>query len=81
MWSLWPGYLDRSPWIVELLKTHGIELEVIHASGHARVADLQELVRVVNPGRVVPIHTNAPELFPALFPQVTLEPDLLWWGV
>ena len=34
-----------------------------------------------DPARVVPIHTENPERFPALFGQVDAQPDGVWWKV
>lgn len=83
LWSMWPGYLDRErggglrSWLDQV----GIPLDVIHASGHASVGDLQRLVDALDPERVVPIHTAAPELFADRFPRVERHVDGEWWGV
>lgn len=69
VWSLWPGYLadDNGRRLENWLRAHSIPLSVIHASGHARVADLQRLARALRPTHITPIHTAAPWLFPTLF--------------
>jgi ribonuclease J len=38
-----------------------------HSSGHASAPELRELVDTINPGTVIPIHTEHPELFKAKF--------------
>lgn len=45
IWSLWPGYLDRLSGrrTARLLEEHGVPLVHLHASGHARIKDLQAL--------------------------------------
>lgn len=83
VWSQWEGYL-RAPSnrrLVETLERHGIPLRVLHASGHAATAALQSLVRAVNPGRVLPMHTEAPEGFSTLFERVEINKDGEWWEV
>lgn len=81
IWSLWPGYLDQPSGrrTKRLLEDSGVPLVHIHASGHARVEDLQALAEAVAPSRVVPIHTAAPERFEDLFERVELHPDGEWW--
>jgi len=83
VWSQWPGYLDRQSGqaIQHLLKEQGIRLIRLHASGHARVRDLQRLAAAMGPGRVVPIHTAAPQAFNGLVERVELHVDGEWWRV
>ena len=83
VWSMWPGYLDESSgqrlctWFAD----HDIPLTTIHASGHAAVSDLQALAAAINADRVVPIHTEAPERYDALFSNVETHEDGVWWKV
>jgi len=83
IWSLWPGYLDQPSGrrLVTLLAQHNVPLDRLHASGHASVAQLQRLVEALDPARVVPIHTSAPELFDSTFPRVERHDDGEWWAV
>jgi len=83
IWSMWDGYLDRPPGeeLRGWLDLRGIPLTSIHASGHATVAHLQRLARALQPARIVPIHTDHPELFPGLFPRAELRGDGGWWKV
>ena len=82
-WSMWPGYLKDGHMrgFHTFLKRHRIPLTVVHASGHATVADLQRLAKAFVPGRVVPIHTSAPERYAELFAAVEQHPDGEWWNV
>ncbi|MGA9657012.1 MAG: MBL fold metallo-hydrolase RNA specificity domain-containing protein [Polyangia bacterium] len=57
---------------------HDIPIIVHHTSGHAGIADLQRLAEALKPGRVVPIHTAAPERFAQHFKNVALSGDGLW---
>ncbi len=82
LYSLWPGYLERGgfdlrAWCV----SHGVTFEMHHTSGHAAVPDLKRLVAALQPERVVPIHTFAPERFSDLFPNVQQVNDGEWWEV
>jgi ribonuclease J len=83
VWSLWPGYLkDRSGVrIRRTLDASGVPLVLDHASGHASVADLQLLASALQPGRVVPIHTEAGDRFDQYFANVEAHPDGEWWEV
>jgi ribonuclease J len=83
VWSMWPGYL-RDPSGVRLrssLESSGIPLVLDHASGHASVPDLQRLVTALNPGAVVPIHTEGAERYAELFGGVRTRDDGEWWDV
>lgn len=83
VWSMWPGYLrePRNNELDRFLAEREISPEVIHASGHAEVTDLQRFATAVAPGRVVPIHSAAPERFTDLFQGVELHPDGEWWRI
>lgn len=83
IWSLWEGYLTEPSGarLTSTLAAHGVPLTVAHTSGHACVSDLQRLATALDPARVVPIHTENPERFPALFGQVDAQPDGVWWKV
>jgi ribonuclease J len=83
VWSMWPGYLENPSGrrLGSFLTRADIPLKVIHASGHASVADLKRLASAVSADMVVPIHTEAPERFSHHFSDVNLHPDGAWWSV
>ena len=83
IWSLWPGYLDMpsGAGTRTFCRCHDIPIVVHHTSGHAGIADLQRLVEALQPGRVVPIHTAAPERFAQHFKNVALCGDGVAWDV
>ncbi len=72
--SIWSGYWDEPStarfraWVGE----HCEELPDIHSSGHADIASLQRIVEYVCPKHLVPIHTDSPDRFGALFPNVEI---------
>lgn len=81
VWSMWAGYLDRDPRLKDFIARNRLSLTHHHTSGHADVPALQALVAAVQPERVVPIHTEAPQRFAALFPGVEQHADGQWWTV
>jgi ribonuclease J len=83
IWSLWPGYLDQPSGrrLSAVLEADEVLMDPLHVSGHANVEQLEALVRALSPARVVPIHTDRPDLFPKLFPRVDIHPDGEWWEV
>lgn len=84
VWSLWDGYLAQ-PAVHAMrasLAAAGVGFVQHHCSGHATVPDLQRLVDAVAPTRIVPIHTEAPDRFPATFSRpVSALDDGSWWAV
>ena len=83
IWSQWHGYLDHEPGAAtrDFCRTHGISLVEHHTSGHASVDDLRRLATAINPRRLVPIHTNAPEQFAHNFANVEVHADGNIWEV
>ena len=83
VWSLWPGYLERDGDTrrTDFLDRHQIPLEVHHTSGHASLVDLRRLVDALSAGRVVPVHTFAPERYDEYFPGAEVHEDGEWWEV
>ncbi|MEM2871994.1 MAG: MBL fold metallo-hydrolase [Candidatus Caldarchaeum sp.] len=62
--------MDKIKNWVELL---GLEMHHIHSSGHASGPDILDLIMRVNPRRVVPIHTESPEMFVELLRSEEIE--------
>ena len=82
IYSLWPGYLERgSADIRDWCRTHNVDFEVQHVSGHAGIADLKRLVDALTPKRIVPIHSLATDRFSDFFPNVRQANDGEWWQV
>ena len=67
--------------MTSVLDRHGVPLDVHHVSGHAYVPDLQNLVGALRPERLIPIHTQEPGRYAALFPRVEVRRDGEWWEV
>lgn len=84
VWSLWDGYLSDPGGrrLTKMLAEADIPLVHHHTSGHASLADMRHLVEAVDPDRLTPIHTEAPEQFATAFDRtVELRPDGEWWEV
>jgi ribonuclease J len=83
IWSMWRGYLEATSErrMSAVLDRHGVPLEVHHVSGHAYVPDLRSLVGALRPERLIPIHTERPDRYSALFPQAEVKRDGEWWEV
>lgn len=60
IYSMWKGYLER-----EDVKTflEGFRRVDMHTSGHADKAAVKALIDAVDPAMVIPMHTEAPEMF------------------
>ena len=65
IYSMWSGYL-RKPTIQSFLS--GYDWESLHTSGHATTDAIRSLVAVLDPGTIIPLHTECPEGFARLFP-------------
>lgn len=83
IYSQWEGYWDRGEYDVvkDWLKKHDVEKQSIHTSGHASPVDLKRLVKSMNPGEVVPIHTFRSDRYAELYPNVEVHRDGEWWTI
>lgn len=82
IWAMWSGYLDEHSGVRlrRTLAAAGVPLVQHHTSGHASPSDLARLVGAMAPRRVVPIHTDHPELAPG-GPLMRPVRDADWWEV
>ena len=84
VWSRADGYLAEASGVALRadLTAAGIPLVHHHTSGHARPEQLQELVAAMQPGGVVPVHTDFPEALAVLAGLAGSEPGgHEWWTV
>lgn len=69
LYSMWDGYRTHpESTIPEFLALAG-KWEYLHTSGHAYVEDIKEMVKIINPSYIIPIHTDIPEIMRNLFPD------------
>lgn len=54
------------------LDSFGLNLENAHASGHASMAEIFDVVRRIAPRTVIPVHTEHPGLFKGQGPEVVI---------
>lgn len=79
IYSMWPGYLDeQEPRLRDWCAENGVKFEVIHTSGHADLHDLRRLIEAIEPKRLVPIHTLAPDKYPAVGNELYNVEDGEW---
>ena len=66
IYSQWKGYLEEghktycADIIQDLIDSKLVKFQHIHTSGHATLSDLKRLAKVVEPKKIVPIHTENP---------------------
>jgi ribonuclease J len=69
--SQWKGYVDKSKggnaYSEPLAKAVGNNYIYIHTSGHCDMHSIDNLVCLLAPKKIIPIHTNAPDKFEELF--------------
>ena len=65
LYSLWGGYReqDKTKDFLETLERLGVAVLPLHTSGHATLPALQRMVDVLQPKRILPIHTEHPDGF------------------
>ena len=66
IYSQWDGYIrDKKKAAIfwNFVRENELNLEHIHTSGHATVDILKQLARALKPKRIIPIHTEYPEMF------------------
>lgn len=71
IYSLWEGYLKKSPRLPKFFEKHQIPILKVHSGGHAYVEDLQKFVRAMKPKNIIPIHTFHADQYEALFGSVS----------
>jgi ribonuclease J len=69
IYSMWTGYRREKTTrdFVDYLLSRGMAEKEIHTSGHADLDALRRMVEVLNPGRIVPIHTFAADEYQDVF--------------
>jgi hypothetical protein len=73
IYSMWDGYLTDE--FRAFCRQKGMDIENVHASGHASIKDLQAFAEALNPDALIPIHTFEAGLYPALFRNVKFIED------
>lgn len=81
--SQWAGYLKEARFseVISWLQNQRVRLLQIHTSGHASFSDLKSLAAALAPGVLVPIHSEVPEMYSALYSKVVRRANGEWWEV
>jgi len=71
IYSFWTGYLNKPEvqYFVDRCKQMGLELVILHVSGHADENTLVRLIDKVNPTRIIPVHTENADWFSNRYPE------------
>jgi len=79
VYAQWQGYLKKNNAYArrfkDFIRKYDMCLEHVHTSGHATVDKLKEFAEALNPGRIIPIHTEHAERFKEFFGPVTILKD------
>jgi len=78
IYSMWPGYFDRSPSLQKLrafLQERGVDYQYLHTSGHARLTDMKNFVEKLKPKTIIPVHSFHADQFPDHFANVQVVKD------
>ena len=69
IYSLWEGYKSqkRTKDFLDTIESIGVKVETVHASGHADIPSLQQMVNTLKPKKLIPIHTFNPDEYARLF--------------
>ena len=67
--SMWNGYVDetKAAYNTALANSLGKDYEYLHTSGHCDMASLENLISMLRPKAIIPIHTYNPRAFAELF--------------
>lgn len=78
IYSQWEGYVrdkEKAKVFWAFVKENNLNYQPIHTSGHATVDVLQQLKNVLNPGLIIPIHTENPKRFKEYFGKNVMIPS------
>jgi len=72
LYSMWDGYRTReNSSITSFLEVAGT-WEPLHTSGHASIDDIESVIAISNPSKVIPIHTENPQMLESICPTETI---------
>jgi ribonuclease J len=83
LYSQWEGYWshESTSRLRALIEKNGIVKQSIHTSGHASPPHLKQFINALNPRRLVPIHSFAPQRYTEIFPATEPHLDGEFWSV
>ena len=77
IYSMWSGYKKREKMkkVLNYLELNNIDMIDLHTSGHASIDSLQKIIYSICPKKLIPIHTENPNLFAEKFENVHIAKD------
>ena len=75
IYSLWEGYLldDAMQKMMRFIKKKNMKFYQVHTGGHAEIDTLKKVVKKLNPGKIIPIHTFHPDKYGDLFDRKIVQ--------
>lgn len=73
IYSMWEGYLTEE--FKEFCNKKGLQIDMVHTSGHAQLEDLKSFASALNPKKLIPIHTFERDRYTKLFRNVQVLED------
>ena len=77
IYSIWNGYkkLKKTKEILDYAQAEGMQIVDFHTSGHACIKTLEKTIECSQPQKIIPIHTENPDLFVQTFKNVYIATD------
>jgi ribonuclease J len=75
IYAMWSGYLKRPRWQKVISELGADKINQAHSGGHASLDTLDHIVKALAPKRIIPVHTQRPDLFAERWPQTELADD------
>ena len=77
IYSMWGGYLQEKSMepMMEWMRHRNLAFYSVHTSGHASISTLKKVVHILEPQRIIPIHTFYPDQYDALGADVKAVAD------
>ncbi len=64
-YGMWKGYMEQPEMMdfLNFMKSKGVQIHVLHTSGHADAETIHNLIDKVNPQYIIPVHTENAKWF------------------
>ena len=72
LYSMWDGYRTRENSSITSFLEIASTWEPLHTSGHASIDDIASVIAISNPSKVIPIHTENPQMLESICPTETI---------
>ncbi|MEI6817164.1 MAG: MBL fold metallo-hydrolase [Bacteroidota bacterium] len=75
IYSKWEGYKTdkKVETFLDFFRKNNSEIESIHTSGHADTDTIKNFVKYSNPKKIIPVHTETPEIYSKLFGDIVVN--------